>query len=102
MSKSLLYRVGQTVTTRKPSDLTECDIFECEGPITQGSRLFAKQIITNTHELNLLKNDLCFLIHDMFGDLDKGIEAKSVRLSDITTFYAWVCLPYVPRAGENQ
>ena len=94
MSPQIIYRANQTVTLRKPMDLAECDAFECEGKVTVATRLFAKQIVTDAHELNLLKNDLCFLMKDICGDIEKGLNAKETRLSDITTFYVWVCLPY--------
>ncbi len=94
MSPHIIYRCNQTVTTRKPADLTDCDAFECEGKFSAGTKLFAKQIITDSHELNLLKNDLCFLINDICGDVDKGLDVKNTSLDQITTFYVWVCLPY--------
>ncbi len=94
MSPQILYRTNQTITTRKPVNSDDCDAFECEGKISAGTRLFAKQIITDSHELNLLKNDLCFLINDICGDIDKDLDATNTHLDQIVTFYVWVCLPF--------
>jgi hypothetical protein len=96
----LLYRVDGMVTTRKPKDLATCDCFEYEGKMSPGIRQFAKEIVTDAHELNLLKNDICFLMEELFGDRDKDLDAHRVNFDQVVTFYVWVCLPY-PQASAS-
>lgn len=99
MPPHILYRTSEgSVTTRKPKDAGSFEAFITDEKVSQSLRSFAKQIITDAHELNLLKNDLCFLIDDIYGDIDKDLHASTVRLTDVVTFYVWVCLPY---AGKS-
>ncbi|KAJ3026789.1 hypothetical protein HDV00_011588 [Rhizophlyctis rosea] len=62
------------------------------------AREFLKTVITDVEQLNLARNDIGFLMHDLFGaDSSSYIHPKVTRSREGTIFYVWVYLPHIKK-----
>ena len=92
----LLYKNDKKITIRKPKNVEDYTIFTSTSRDSlQPMKNFLKYVITDVRELNLLKNDLCFLINEIFERLGKDHATDiSVDVESGVIFYVWVHLPY--------
>ena len=91
-----LYKKDNKITTRKPKKVQEFIPFSVPSKSSLNSvKTFLKYVITDIKELNLVKNDVCFLINEIFGRLEKDHTTNTeVMINDGIIFYVWVYLPY--------
>jgi hypothetical protein len=57
----------------------------------QSAQALLKYVVTNLEELNLIKNDICFLISDIFEGKSNDPE---LPLEQGTFFYIWMYLEF--------
>jgi hypothetical protein len=92
----ILYKKGKKVTTRRSKG--DCITFRATLRNGNGKsallsvKNFLRYVITETKELNLLKNDVLFLVNELYG-LDHSID-ENVALEKGHVIYVYCHLPY--------
>jgi len=109
----VIYKSDKKVTIRKPR---KGDVFvsfnvEIDEKPVKGSakkddvatlakvKNFVKHIVTDVKELNFLKNDIGFLMSEIYGP-DHSTDTN-VNVYNGRVFYIWVHLPYMKTAGSR-
>lgn len=90
------YKSGKKITIRKPRSMINFIPFIASYAKTKGMnnntvKNFLKHVVTDVKELNFIKNDVCFLMNEMYG---KDLVNCVVPYTDGIIFYIWVYLPY--------
>jgi hypothetical protein len=94
----IYYKVNGKITTRKPKKLANI-AFQVENVDGAKVKNFLKHIITDINEINFLRNDVGFLLNDLYGN-EHSVDSN-VPVDDGRIFYAWVYLPYVSGGNKN-
>lgn len=104
----IVYKIDKRVTIRKPRAKDEYVSFTVEvdegkigkdGVSLSKAKNFVKHIVTDIKELNFLKNDMGFLMSEIYGpdhSTDVNVDVYEGKL-----FYIWVYLPFRKHAGRN-
>ena len=96
LQKSItLYKIGEKVTIRKPRAREAHIQFRVEptpGMTLTKVKQFVKYVVTDVKELNFLKNDMGFLLAEIYGK-DHSVDL-SIDVSEGTIFYIWAYLPF--------
>lgn len=92
----IFYKKGKKIATRRPKDDAIAFRVTVKNvktrTLTQNIKTFLKYVVTEVKDLNLLKNDVCFLMNDLYGK-DHSVDT-SVPLEKGYIFYVWCYLPY--------
>lgn len=89
---SVLYKTDDKVSVRKPPDSESYVKFACKDR-SSAAKAFIKGIITDVKELNFVRNDVGFLMDDLFEDASYRYPVRE-GLHKCTIFYVWTYLPY--------
>lgn len=102
----IIYKCDKKVTIRKPRAKDEhisftVDVDESSKDAASLAKVknFVKHIVTDVKELNFLKNDMGFLMSEIYGpdhSIDANVDPYSGKM-----FYIWVHLPFKTHHGRN-
>jgi hypothetical protein len=84
---------SKKVTVKKPNHDEYITFTYNQKENTRLLKTFVKYIVTDVREVNLLKNDMGFLINEIYGQQDY-MTNLTVPVEDGTVFYVWTYLPY--------
>ena len=92
---------GGKITIRKPRANSDYIAYTVNESSVSSAKVknFLKYIITDVKELNFLKNDVGFLLNELYGE-DHSTD-RSVPVEDGRIFFTWVYLPYFSNSGTN-
>lgn len=89
----IFYKKGKKVTSRNSKGDGIPFRVTLKGGSKQSTEVknFLKYVVTEVKELNLLKNDIFFLLSDLYGP-DHSLNTLSLEKGHV--FYVWCFLPY--------
>lgn len=89
-----IYKCDQKITTKKPRKSHIIFKFDTNDSSSEKQmKSFVKDIITDVKELNFLRNDVAFLIHDLYETVPVYDHLGSDGTIPGGFFYAWIWLP---------
>lgn len=103
-----IYKTDKKVTIRKPRAKDEYVTFTVEvdegkaskdGVSLVKAKNFVKHVVTTVKDINFLKNDMGFLMSEIYG-ADHSTDA-SIDVYTGKVFYIWVYLPFKKQTGRN-
>jgi len=87
------YRVDDKLTTRKPRRNHVTFRVKSVGSTNSTNvKNFLKHVLIDIKEINFLRNDVGFMLHDKYGDDHSA--TSIVPIEEGRIFYSWVHLPY--------
>ncbi len=104
-TKQLFYKNGKKVIIRKPKDINNyipfiASFFKTRNLGINSIKSFLKYVITDVKELNFIKNDVGFLMHELFNNISSSKTTHNEFTTSLqhpltggTIIYIWVYLP---------
>lgn len=97
----IYYKSDKKVTLKKPKkDVDYIKFFVDVGSTPASSvRAFLKYVVTDSNTLNMLKNNICFIMEDLYGR-NHSVD-PSIHLDEGVIFYVFVYLPMRISSRKN-